>query len=78
MLAERNLKPKTKYERRSYNSCKILNAILNQQGFTYKKNAVLQTLEDFDNDDYDDIEDMTKNVNVYIQSEKKLKYLNNG
>ncbi|MEQ3662422.1 MAG: hypothetical protein ABNG98_00435 [Flavobacterium sp.] len=55
-----------------------MNAILNQQGFTYKKNAVLQTLEDFDNDDYDDIEDMTKNVNVYIQSEKKLKYLNNG
>lgn len=57
---------------------KMLNAILNQQGFKYKKNAVLQTLEDFesstmreiqrdfDNDDYDDIEDMTKNVNVYI------------
>lgn len=57
---------------------KMLNAILNQQGFEYKKNAVLQTLEDFesstmreiqrdfDNDDYDDIEDMTKNVNVYI------------
>ena len=57
---------------------KMLNAILNQQGITYKKNAILQTLEDFesstlreiqrdfDNDDYDDIEDMTKNVNVYI------------
>lgn len=57
---------------------KMLNAILNQQGITYKKNAILQTLEDFesstlreikrdfDNDDYGDIEDMTKNVNVYI------------
>ena len=57
---------------------KMLNAILNQQGITYKKNAILQTLEDFesstlreikrdfDNDDYDDVEDMTKNVNVYI------------
>ena len=57
---------------------KMLNSILNQQGFNYKKNAILQTLEDFesstlreikrdfDNDDYDDIEDMTKNVNVYI------------
>lgn len=57
---------------------KILNTILNQQGFEYKKNAILQTLEDFesstmreiqrdlDNDDYEDIEDMTKNLNVYI------------
>ena len=56
----------------------MLNSILHQQGFTYKKNAILQTLEDFesstlreikrdfDDNDYDDIEDMTKNVNVYI------------
>ena len=62
---------------------KILNTILNQQGFEYKKNAILQTLEDFesstmreiqrdlDNDDYEDIEDMTKNLNVYIDLKKK-------
>ena len=55
----------------------ILTSILNQQGFAYKRNAILQTLEDFesstlreiqrdfDNDDYDDIEDMSKNVKVY-------------
>lgn len=57
---------------------KMLNSILNQQGVTYKKNVILQTLEDFesstlkeiqrdfDNNDYDDIEDMSKNVNAYI------------
>lgn len=64
---------------------KMLNTILNQQGFEYKKNAVLQTLEDFekstmneiqrdfDNDDYEDIEDMTKNVNVYIDLKNLIK-----
>ncbi|MBW4362775.1 hypothetical protein [Flavobacterium taihuense] len=62
----------------------MLNAILNQQGINVKKNAILQTLEDFenstlreikrdfDNDDYDDIEDLTKNVNVYIDLKNQI------
>lgn len=62
----------------------MLNAILNQQGKNVKKNAILQTLEDFenstlreikrdfDNDDYDDIEDLTKNVNVYIDLKNQI------
>lgn len=56
----------------------MLNSILNQKGITYKRESILQTLEDFesstfreiqrdfDNNDYEDIEDMSKNVNVYI------------
>lgn len=62
----------------------MLNAILNQQGINVKKNAILQTLEDFenstlreikrdfDNDDYDDIEDLTKNANVYIDLKNQI------
>lgn len=62
----------------------MLNAILNQQGVNVKKNAIIQTLEDFenstlreikrdfDNDDYDDIEDLTKNVNVYIDLKNQI------
>lgn len=62
----------------------MLNAVLNQQGINVKKNAILQTLEDFenstlreikrdfDNDDYDDIEDLKKNVNVYIDLKNQI------
>lgn len=61
-----------------------MNSILDQQGFIFKKNAIKQTLEDFenstfkeiqhdfDNNDYDDIEDLSKNINVYIDLKKLI------
>ena len=62
----------------------MLYAILNQQGINAKKNAILQTLEDFensisreikrdlDNYDYDDIEDLKKNANVFIDLKNQI------
>ena len=35
---------------------KMLNSILNQQGFNYKKNAILQTLEDFESSTFREIQ----------------------
>ena len=35
---------------------KMLNSILKQQGFNYKKNAILQTLEDFESSTFREIQ----------------------
>jgi hypothetical protein len=60
----------------------MLNSVLNQQGFSTKRNAIFQILEDFesstvgeikrdfDNNDFDDLDDLSKNVNVYIDLKK--------
>lgn len=62
----------------------VLNSVLNQQGFSTKRNAIFQILEDFesstlgemerdfDNNDFDDLDDLSKNVNVYIDLKKLI------
>lgn len=62
----------------------MLNAILKQQGINARKNAVVQTLDDFensisreikrdlDNYDYDDIEDLKKNKNVFVDLKNQI------